>query len=244
MNLLILLTSFLLGVFIKVYDELLDEPVLKSYATLPILNGLIGGIVVTGVATMLYDPTILPFIGVSLIAMYLGDTIFYNSYVPYEHKSLNDSVWIQGLFVTAALLLIAFLRDPAGLTVLANYDIKNMVWLVGLIGGFIAIPVEGFLFPEETSRLKTVARIFGACLCLIALPITLYFTNLFYDSIPLCLGASIGMIAVSVIVKLLFVKTVDKTDPRNQSFIMNMLRDWQQAPQVATTEHPIQNTPE
>jgi len=76
MNLLILLTSFLLGVFIKVYDELLDEPVLKSYATLPILNGLIGGIVLTGVATMLYDPTILPFIGVSLIAMYLGDTIF------------------------------------------------------------------------------------------------------------------------------------------------------------------------
>jgi len=223
MNLLILLISFLLGAFIKVYDEILDEPSLQPYSTPPILNGLIGCIVVAGIAMMLHDPTILPFIGVSLLAMYLGDTVFYNTYVPYEHKSLDDGIWIKGAGVTVGLLLLMYLKDPAALTILVESTPKNAVWFSALIGGFIAIPVESWLFPEESSPLKTAVRIFVAVACGLALPITLFFNNLFYDSISLCLAASLGMIAVSIISKLLIVKNRDLSDPRNQSFIINAL---------------------
>jgi hypothetical protein len=235
MNPLVLLLAFLLGVFIKVYDEILDEPSLRPYSTPPILNGLIGGIVVTGISTMLYDPTILPFIGISLPAMYLGDTVFYNSHVPYEHKSLDDGVWIKGLGVTAGLLLLMYLKDPWALNVLMEPTIKNGIWYMLLIGGFVAIIVEGWCFPEESSTFKTSSRIFGAICCAVALPITLFFNNLFYDSISLCLAASLGMILVSVISKLLIVKNRDPSDPRNQSFIVNTISELHLIPSIPET---------
>lgn len=245
MNLLILLGGFLLGIFIKVYDEIVDEPSLRPYLTPPILNGLIAGILITGISVMLYDPTILPYIGVSLPAMYLGDTVFYNSYVPYEHKSLDDGVWIKGLGVTAGLLLLMYLKDPWALNVLMEPTIKNGIWYMLLIGGFVAIIVEGWCFPEESSTFKISSRIFGAICCAVALPITLFFNNLFYDSISLCLAASLGMILISVISKLLIVKNRDPSDPRNQSFLMDILAKANLIPSIPETflDQPITASP-
>ena len=144
MNLIMLILSGLSGVFTKVMDELLDDPALVPNNQ-ALIYGLGTGVIMLYTAMMLYDPTMILIVGVLLLGQYLGDTIFHNSYVPYEHGCYDNPIWIYGTILMIASMVFVYLKNPEGLLVLTEFTLKNVIFFLGLFIGIAGISAEAFL---------------------------------------------------------------------------------------------------
>lgn len=221
MNYFMLLVALLLGISIKAYDEILDVPEIYEM-TGPMVKTTVELVMAaSSVAVAVYDPTILViFIGI-IIGMALGDTVFYNTFVPYEHKALDDSSWFVGIAGAIALFAGFCVYDPTLLPSLTQYTPKNITLFVAIAAAVLALPTEAFLFPEETSKLKSLSRVLVGLGCVLLMALLILYSKFVYDSVPMSVMVAIGCIISSLVAKHYLLPSTGSlsTDPRNQSFL-------------------------
>ena len=221
MNYFMLLVALLLGISIKAYDEILDVPEIYEM-TGPMVKTTVGLVMAaSSVAVAVYDPTILViFIGI-IIGMALGDTVFYNTFVPYEHKALNDSSWFIGIAGVIALFAGFCAYDPTLLPSLTQYTPKNITLFAAIASVILVLPIETFLFPEERSKLKSLSRVIVGIGSVFLVALLILCSKFVYESVPMAVMIAIGCIISSLVAKhYLFPSSGSlSTDPRNQSFL-------------------------
>jgi len=208
MNFLYGLLAFLSGVLFKLFDDISDVPEVKGVfsdnATELIKVTLIGFLTILS----LHDITYL----VILIAVSLGfwtaDKFLYNETLPYDHKGLDEPFWWAGLTYIGILAVYTFITDPVPYYGLLDLSYaKNILLFVNILLGVAACHAESYLFPEETSTLKTLTRVAALPLFVILIGYGLFDNVHVYEGMTLTYITGLAYTITSVVIKIILLNS-------------------------------------
>lgn len=157
-----LLLSFLLGMFAKIYDDIIDEKLNIDIIYVEVLKYSI----ITICSILFYNSFVFASIfGVVGLLTFLGDT-YYTSKLENckdttEQKdltSLNDGIWIYSFALSGLFIIYHSVVDYSSFNIIYNY--KNIGTLVNtLICSFILV-IDIYFTPEHSSDNKLYVRLF------------------------------------------------------------------------------------
>jgi hypothetical protein len=193
-----LLLSFLFGVLLKIYDDIIDEKLKIDVFYIDLLKYFL----ITVVSIVCYNDFIISIILFEfLVLSFLMDKYYTskleNSKDTIEEKDLtcmNDTVWIYISILLGVFIIYHIINlNSNWLTTFTIYDYKIITLLVAIISIIFAVPMEIYISPEHSSNNKLYSRIFVLLLSCISFYYMIPFSDYIYDGIYgftiLCIGA-------------------------------------------------------
>ena len=159
-----LLLSFLFGIFLKIYDDIIDEKLKIDVIYIDLLKYF----VITLFSIIFYNDFVFTIIYFEMTVLsFLMDKYYTskleNSKDTIEQKdftAMNDNIWIYSNILSGIFILYHFVVNYNGLTSFNIYDYKNITLLVNIIINFFIITIDIYFTPEHSSNNKLYVRIF------------------------------------------------------------------------------------
>lgn len=178
-----LLLSFLFGIFLKIYDDIIDEKLKIDVIYIDLLKYF----VITLFSIIFYNDFVFTIIYFEMTVLsFLMDKYYTskleNSKDTIEQKdftAMNDNIWIYSNILSGIFILYHFVVNYNGLTSFNIYDYKNITLLVNIIINFFIITIDIYFTPEHSSDNKLYVRIF----VLLLLSTFVYYMTSFSDYI-------------------------------------------------------------
>ena len=159
-----LLLSFIFGIFLKIYDDIIDEKLKIDVIYIDLLKYF----VITLFSIIFYNDFVFTIIYFEMTVLsFLMDKYYTskleNSKDTIEQKdftAMNDNIWIYSNILSGIFILYHFVVNYNGLTSFNIYDYKNITLLVNIIINFFIITIDIYFTPEHSSNNKLYVRIF------------------------------------------------------------------------------------
>ena len=216
MNFLYGLLAFLSGVLFKLFDDISDVPEVQQFfglnATELIKVTLIGFLTILS----LYDVTYLVVLIAISVGFWTADKFLYNETLPYEHKGIDEPFWWAGLAYIGILAVYTFITDPTPYYNLLDLSYaKNILLFSNIILGVIACHAESYLFPEETSTLKTLTRVSALPLFVVLIAYGLFDNVHIYEGMTLTYMTGLAYTVTSVAIKIILLNSSDGVNEKS-----------------------------
>jgi hypothetical protein len=177
-----LVLSFLFGVFLKVYDDIIDNKLNISEYYVDILKYF----VITLFSIICFNDAVFSILWFNLsLFSFLMDK-FYTSKLDISKDTddqkdllaLNDNVWVYLWTLTGICIIYHIFKNFDGSKSI-NFSYKNITFFISIIINFFIITFDIYFTPEHASEKKLYARIF----VLIILCIFIYYMSRFQEYI-------------------------------------------------------------
>lgn len=163
-NIFNLVISFIFGIFLKIYDDIIDEKLKIDIIYIDLLKYF----VITLCSIILYNDFVFSIIFFEMISVsWLMDKLYTskleNSKDTIEQKdftAINDNVWIYSCILSGVFILYHIIVNYNKLTTLNIYKYKNITLLVSIIINFFIIIIDIYFTPEHSSNNKLYIRFF------------------------------------------------------------------------------------
>lgn len=175
--------SFLVGIVLKIYDDIIDEKLNVSIVYIDFLKYF----VITLFSIIFYNDFVFSIIYFEMtILSFLMDKYYTSklekSKETIEQKdftAMNDNIWIYSNILSGIFIVYHIVVNYKGLSSFNIYDYKNITLLVNIIINFFIITFDIYFTPEHSSSKKLYARIF----VLLLLSTFVYYMTSFSDYI-------------------------------------------------------------
>jgi hypothetical protein len=191
MNYLLFIGSFLLGILIKLYDEIVDNNLISIY-------NLLIQISIVLLSLYIFKQNIL-FMVYALILFcfdYICDYIYINNkIIDITQIAMNNIFWY---FYTILLLFLFFMYHK---NIHINFNTKTYTYILVVSFSVIILFIEAYLFSEESSNIKILIRIIYFFVYIFTTLFTIYFKSYFYITVPLTQLFWVGYLLTFIIFK-------------------------------------------
>lgn len=178
-----LLLSFLFGMFLKIYDDIIDEKIEIDTIYVDVLKYF----VITLFSILFHNDFVFSMIWFEMASVsWLMDKYYTsnleNSKDTVEQKDftcMNDNLWIYSHILSGVFILYHSVVNYSSLTTLNVYDYKNITLLVNIIINFFIVTLDIYFTPEHSSNNKLYVRLF----VLLLLSTFVYYMTSFSDYI-------------------------------------------------------------
>jgi len=156
--------SFLVGIVLKIYDDIIDEKLNVNVLYIDFLKYF----VITLFSIIFYNDFVFSIIYFEMtILSFLMDKYYTSklekSKETIEQKdftAMNDNIWIYSNILSGIFIAYHIVVNYKGLSSFNIYDYKNITLLVNIIINFFIITFDIYFTPEHSSSKKLYARIF------------------------------------------------------------------------------------
>lgn len=163
-NIFNLVISFIFGIFLKIYDDIIDEKLKIDIIYIDLLKYF----VITLCSIILYNDFVFSIIFFEIISVsWLMDKFYTskleNSKDTIEQKdftAINDNIWIYSCILSGVFILYHIIVNYNKLTTLNIYKYKNITLLVSIIINFFITIIDIYFTPEHSSNNKLYIRFF------------------------------------------------------------------------------------
>lgn len=198
-----LVLSFLLGLFLKVYDDIIDNKLnISEYYV-----GILKYFVITLFSIIFFNDgvfsTLWFVMGFSSLVM---DTFYtsklHKSKDTNEHKDFtcfNDNLWLYSLFLSGFFIFYYILKNFNSLKSINLFSYKNITFFINIVINIIIVVVDIYFTPEHSSEKKLYARIFGLIILCIFIYYMTNFSEYIYEGNYGIMLMNIGVLIGSVI---------------------------------------------
>lgn len=201
--------SLILGILIKLYDDLSDHPDLtkifylnKENLTIPII------LLFTTISMKNYKLPFITFIWASMC--FLSDTYLPKIQSNYS-PAMNTKLWRSIPLVSLILFIVSYKTSK----IPHNISLIN---IISLLISSSSVYLEAYLFPEESSHFKNNFRLLWiACFIIWIILWNKYFKNIIDEVFIECTYGTIGYLIMSVI--------LDKYKPKTDSQLYNYIKN-------------------
>jgi hypothetical protein len=178
-----LLLSFLFGIFLKIYDDIIDNKLnISEYYV-----GILKYFVITLFSIIFFNDVVFTIIYFEMTLLSLLMDKFYTSKLHIskdtdEQKdllALNDNVWMYSCILSGCFIIYHIFKNFNNLNTIDLFNYKNITFFINIIINFFIITIDIYLTPEHSSEKKLYARIF----MLIILCIFIYYMTNFSEYI-------------------------------------------------------------
>jgi hypothetical protein len=178
-----LVLSFLFGLFLKVYDDIIDNKLNISEYYVSILKYF----VITLFSIIFFNDGVFSIIYFEMtLVSFLMDK-FYTSKLHIskdtdEQKNLlalNDNVWVYSCILSGCFIIYHIFKNFNSLKYINLFNYKNITFFINIIINFFIITIDIYFTPEHASEKKLYTRIF----VLIILCIFIYYMTNFSEYI-------------------------------------------------------------
>tara|TARA_B110000208_G_scaffold161876_1_gene197793 strand:- start:1345 stop:1959 length:615 start_codon:yes stop_codon:yes gene_type:complete len=183
MNIIDIFISFMLGVLIKLYDEITDNNITIKKSNINIIK--LSTVILYTYIGLKY-PLIIIYTFFLFIASYICTSKIFKSTSSNgkELKEMDDPYWTQLFNYTLLLIIIILVKNKNKiLDIRINNKIINFIILI--IQTIILIVVEFYFVTEEYSNQKMAIRKMFVICCLLLLIFAYNFRHLFYYEVVL-----------------------------------------------------------
>jgi hypothetical protein len=178
-----LLLSFLFGIFLKVYDDIIDNKLnISEYYV-----GILKYFVITLFSIIFFNDVVFTIIYFEMTLLSLLMDKFYTSKLHIskdtdEQKdllALNDNVWMYSCILSGCFIIYHVFKNFNNLKTIDLFSYKNITLFINIVINFFIITIDIYLTPEHASEKKLYVRIF----VLIILCIFIYYMSRFSEYI-------------------------------------------------------------
>jgi hypothetical protein len=175
--------SFLFGIFLKIYDDIIDNKLNLNIYYVDILKYF----VITLFSIIFYNDVIFAIIYFELTTLSLMMDKYYTSKLEIskdtnEQKdlcALNDNIWVYSCILSGCFVVYHIFMNLNKIKDIQLSDYKNITFLVNIIINFFIITLDIYFTPEHASDKKLYARI----VVFILLSVFVYYMSSFSDYI-------------------------------------------------------------
>jgi hypothetical protein len=198
-----LLLSFLYGLFLKIYDDIIDSKFnISEYYV-----GILRYVLVTLFSIIFYNDVVFSTIYFSMTFSSLIMDKFYTSKLDInkdndEQKdllALNDNIWVYSCILSGCFILYHIFKNFNSLKSIDLFSYKNITFFINILINIAIVVIDIYFTPENISDKKLYARIFVLILLCIFIYYMSRFSEYIYEGNYGIILMNIGILIVSVI---------------------------------------------
>ena len=198
-----LVLSFLYGLFLKIYDDIIDTKFnISEYYV-----GILRYVLVTLFSIIFYNDVVFSTIYFSMTFSSLVMDKFYTSKLNInkdtdEQKdllALNDNIWVYSCILSGCFILYHIFKNFNSLKSIDLFSYKNITFFINILINIAIVVIDIYFTPENISDKKLYARIFVLILLCIFIYYMSRFSEYIYEGNYGIILMNIGILIVSVI---------------------------------------------
>jgi len=198
-----LVLSFLYGLFLKIYDDIIDNKLnISEYYV-----GILKYFVITLFSIIFYNDVVFSTIHFSMTFSSLIMDKFYTSKLDInkdtdEQKdllALNDNIWVYSCILSGCFILYHIFKNFNSLKSIDLFSYKNITFFINILINISIVVIDIYFTPENISDKKLYARIFVLILLCIFIYYMSRFSEYIYEGNYGIILMNIGNLIVSVI---------------------------------------------
>jgi hypothetical protein len=198
-----LVLSFLFGLFLKVYDDIIDNKLNISEYYVDILKYF----VITLFSIIFFNDGVFSTLFVVMGFSSLIMDKFYTSNLHIskdtdEQKDLlafNDNVWVYSCILSGCFIIYHIFKNFNSLKSINLFSYKNITLFISIVINFFIIIIEIYFTPEHASEKKLYSRICVLIILCIFIYYMTYFSEYIYEGNYGIMLMDIGILIDSII---------------------------------------------
>jgi len=198
-----LVLSFLFGLFLKVYDDIIDNKLNISEYYVDILKYF----VITLFSIIFFNDGVFSTLFVVMGFSSLIMDKFYTSNLHIskdtdEQKdllALNDNVWVYSCILSGCFIIYHIFKNFNSLKSINLFSYKNITLFISIVINFFIIIIEIYFTPEHASEKKLYSRICVLIILCIFIYYMTYFSEYIYEGNYGIMLMDIGILIGSII---------------------------------------------
>jgi hypothetical protein len=198
-----LVLSFLFGIFLKVYDDIIDNKLnISEYYV-----GILKYFVITLFSIVFFNDVVFSIIYFEMTLLSFLMDKFYTSKLHIskdtdEQKdllALNDNVWVYSCILSGCFIIYHIFKNFNNLKSIDLFSCKNITLFINIVINFFIITTDIYFTPEHASDKKLYTRIFVLIILCIFIYYMTRFSEYIYEGNYGVILMNIGFLISSVI---------------------------------------------
>ena len=197
-----LFLTFLFGIFLKIYDDIIDNKLNINTYYVDILKYF----VITLFSIIFFNDVIFSilYFECTLLSFFMDK--FYTSKLAISKDTaqqkdllaLNDNIWIYSCILSGCFIIYHIFMNFNNLKSINLFSYKNITLFINIVINFFIITLDIYLTPEHASEKKLYTRIFVFILLSVFIYYISYFSNYIYEGSYGILIMHIGFLIGSI----------------------------------------------